>query len=144
MATQFDGFGEISSDRSIKRLVHLIEFVSDFAEGCVGYVSPDFFFWNEPPERITDEHYEGKSIQRELRLLGNALVCDKFNRLNGGGHVVRLTLRESRVVEADFSMVESLDLDGHRELYGQPFKKIRSEFGSITISPVNIASLCGD
>ena len=137
---KIDFFGVIRND-GIVRLMSVVEFVGDGLDGQVGYASPDYFFWGEHPGEVPG--FDGKEFCRELRLLGSALIADRYHPHKHNpykGHVVKIVVRHSGI-DADFSMVESLNLDGWRELNGAPIKTHRKQFGSVMARHINLEAL---
>lgn len=138
---KFDFFGQIP-DRKIVRLMTLVEFIGDGLVGQTGFVAPEFFFWCEPPGELIQVG-EGASLQRHLRLLGNALVADQYRpnkKHQYSGHVVMIQVQESGLM-ADFSMVESIDLSEDKTIDGETVMQIRRVFGSVGVFSVNLESL---
>ena len=135
---KFDFFGEVP-ERDITRLMHLIDFVADGCFGQKGYVSPEYFFWGESLGDFPCTNV----LQRELRLLGNALVAHRYRPNKRDpylGHVVEIRVAKSGVF-ADFSMVENLNLDASRKLNGSSIEELRKHFGSVGAIHLNLESL---
>jgi hypothetical protein len=117
----------------------LLEFVGDGSIGQKGYVSPEYFFW----DKSLGEYPAVEPLQRELRLLGNVLVADKYraNKANRyRGHVVEIQIAKCGIV-ADFSMVENLNLDDSRHWHGSSIDELKRHFGSIGVEHLNLESL---
>jgi hypothetical protein len=135
---KFDFFGAIP-DRDVTRLMTLLEFIGDGPVGQKGYVSPEYFFW----DKSLGEYPAVEPLQRELRLLGNVLVADKYRANKADrycGHVVEIQIAKCGIV-ADFSMVENLNLADTRQLHGSSISGLKRHYGSIAVDHLNLESL---